>query len=119
MRQALERVRALVRAAAPDAVEVISYRMPAFRSEHGVFVCYAGFADHGSLFPGALVRFPALKGAMRPFVASTGTLQFTPGRPLPASLIQKLVRTRLAQLAAKAAPPRRRKRPTRRPRSRL
>lgn len=102
MRAALKRIRSLVRAAAPRAVEVISYRMPAFRTERGVLVWYAGFPSHGSFFPGALPRFPELAKAMAPFASAKGTLRFTPERPLPASLITRLVKARLREQAAGA-----------------
>lgn len=95
MRAALERVRTIVRAAAPDAAEVISYRIPAFRTPHGVLVWYAGFTSHGSFFPGALPRFPELAKAMAPFASAKGTLRFTLDRPLPARLITQLVKARL------------------------
>lgn len=99
MRTALQRLRALIRSAAPDAVEVISYRMPAFRTTRGVLVWYAGFATHGSLFPGALPRLPELTRAMAPFASAKGTLRFTEDHALPARLVRRLVKTRLRQQA--------------------
>jgi uncharacterized protein YdhG (YjbR/CyaY superfamily) len=99
MRRELRRIRTIVRAAAPDAVEVISYRVPAFRTDRGVLVWYAGFAAHGSFFPGALTRFPELTRAMKPYAVSRGTLRFTVDRPLPARLITRLVRARLREQA--------------------
>lgn len=97
MRAALERIRRLVRASAPGAEEVISYRIPAFRTDRGVLVWYAGFRDHGSLFPGALPRLSTLAREMRPFAAAKGTLQFTGERPLPAGLVRRIVRLRVEQ----------------------
>lgn len=96
MRAALERVRTIARAAAPGATEAISYRMPALRTPRGVLVWYAGFAAHGSFFPGVVPRAGPLARAAAPFWAGKGTLRFTIERPLPARLITRLVQRRIA-----------------------
>jgi uncharacterized protein YdhG (YjbR/CyaY superfamily) len=97
MRAALEQVRATVRQAAPAAVEVISYRMPAFRHDGRILVWYAGFAKHASFFPGSLAGLESLAPEMRPYAAAKGTLRFTPAHPIPRRLITRIVKARIAQ----------------------
>ncbi len=104
-RTTLRRLRATIRTAAPDAEEIISYRMPAFR-QNGILVYYAAFEDHCSLFvasPEIRRRFSA---ELKPFMAGKGTLRFTPESPLPAGLVTRIVKARVAENAAR----RRRKR---------
>ena len=99
-RGALDTIRATIRAAAPPgSVEVISYGIPAFK--HGqVLIWYAGFAKHGSLFPtGAVIE--AFKKELKGFVTSKGTIQFTAEKPLPAALIKKMVKARVAHIESK------------------
>jgi uncharacterized protein YdhG (YjbR/CyaY superfamily) len=55
-RAALQKLRRTIKAAAPDAEECISYRMPAFRSSGRLLVAYAGFTTHCSLFPCGSVK---------------------------------------------------------------
>jgi uncharacterized protein YdhG (YjbR/CyaY superfamily) len=98
-RAALEKLRKTIKAAAPDAVETISYQMPAFKIEGRFLVSYAAFKDHCSLFPGAAVP-DELGDEVKPFVAGKGTLQFTPEKPIPAALVKKIVTTRLREIEA-------------------
>jgi uncharacterized protein YdhG (YjbR/CyaY superfamily) len=96
MRLALERVRTLIREAAPDAEEVISYQMPGFRHQ-GVLVTYAAFTDHCSFFPMSPAVLEAHTGELTGFVTSKGTIRFTPEKPLPEALVKKIVRARVAE----------------------
>ncbi len=99
-RAMLLRLRKTIRTAAPDAQEIISYGMPAYRQD-GILVYFAAFRDHCSLFvPGPEVR-RRFAGELKPFLRGKGTLQFTPDRPLPAGLITRIVRTRVAENAAR------------------
>ena len=91
MRDALERLRATIGAAAPDAVEAISYQMPAFKYRGRVLVYFAAFKDHLSLFPASgqvLDRFEAELGAHR---TSKGPIQFSPTDPLLEGLVEHAV----------------------------
>lgn len=99
MRAALETLRAQIRAAAPEAEEVISYQMPAFRQGRGL-VAYAAFKAHCSLFPMSVKAVDAVGGKLLAFRTSKGTLQFTPDEPIPAALVKKLVKARLVENAA-------------------
>lgn len=83
----------------PDAVEVISYRMPAFKRGE-VLVWYAAFARHVSLFPGGSV-LAAFEADLADFKTSKGTVQFPVDRPLPIRLIKRIVKARVAQVAGK------------------
>lgn len=96
-RAALQRLRRTIKAAAPDAEEVISYRMPAFRQGR-MLVYYAAFKDHCSLFVGSDKVRREFAAELRPFKAGKGTLQFTPETPIPAGLVKKIVKARLAEI---------------------
>jgi uncharacterized protein YdhG (YjbR/CyaY superfamily) len=96
----LQKVRAAIRSSLPlAATETISYKIPAFR--HGeVIIWFAAFANHCSLFPTARV-IEMFKDDLKPYTISKGTIQFPTNKPLPAALIKKMVKARLAQIAAK------------------
>ena len=99
-RAALEKLRKTIKTAAPEATEVISYRMPAFRDHGRSLVAYGGFKDHCSFFPMSTRVIDDHLDELRPFYAGKGTLRFTPDKPLPAALVRKLVKERLAENAA-------------------
>jgi len=99
-RSTLQKVRtAIWSALPPGATETISYKIPAFR--HGEMVIwFAAFANHCSLFPtGRTIEL--FKDELKPYNLSKGTIQFPTDKPLPATLIKKMVKARLAQIAAK------------------
>lgn len=99
-RAALARLRGLIRRAAPSAEEVISYGMPAFR-QGGMLVFYAGFKDHCSFFVGSQITQRKFSRELRPFIAGKGTVHFTPGSPLPADLVRRIVLARVAENTAR------------------
>jgi uncharacterized protein YdhG (YjbR/CyaY superfamily) len=99
-RRRLAQMREAIRSSVPrDAVEVISYRMPAFRLGQ-VIVWYGAFARHVSLFPGGSV-LGAFKDDLEELTTSRGTVQFPVDKPLPVPLIKKIVKARLGELRAK------------------
>jgi uncharacterized protein YdhG (YjbR/CyaY superfamily) len=99
-RTTLEKVRAAIRSAVPaETSEVISYKIPAFRYKK-VLVWYAAFSDHCSLFPTVAV-IEKFKDELKPFRKSKGTIHFPVDQPLPATLIKKMVKARLAEVEAK------------------
>lgn len=99
-RSTLQETRASIRAALPPtATETISYQIPAFRHRE-IVIWFAAFADHCSLFPTARV-IELFKDQLKPYTLSKGTIQFPTDKPLSASLIKKMVKARLAQIAAK------------------
>jgi uncharacterized protein YdhG (YjbR/CyaY superfamily) len=73
--------------------------MPAF-AHNGVLVWYAAFADHCSLFPTGSV-LQAFKDDLKEFKSSKGTVQFALDKPLPVTLIKRIVKARVAQAEAK------------------
>jgi uncharacterized protein YdhG (YjbR/CyaY superfamily) len=90
-------MRMVVRSAVPaEAVEVISYGIPAFKLKKPL-VWYAAFSEHCSLFPTAAV-IEEYKGELAGIKTSKGTVQFSMDKPLPGALIKKLVKARVAQV---------------------
>ena len=100
-RSALKALRRTVKAAAPEAEEVISYGMPAYRY-HGQLVYFAAFENHCSFFPGSKSVLKTFSRELKPFDASVGTIRFTPGKPLPAALVKKIVKMRVEENALRA-----------------
>jgi uncharacterized protein YdhG (YjbR/CyaY superfamily) len=99
-RSTLNKVRATIRSAVlSEATEVISYRIPAFRHRK-VLVWYAAFSEHCSLFPTASV-IEQFKEELKGYKIAKGTIQFPVDRPLPASLLKKIVRARITQIESK------------------
>jgi len=95
-RAALERLRKTIRAAAPKAQECISYQIPAFRLNGRLLVAFGAAANHCSFYPGA---FPvgAYKKELKGYDTSKGTIRFPADKPLPAALVRKLVKARIAE----------------------
>jgi uncharacterized protein YdhG (YjbR/CyaY superfamily) len=96
-RSTLAKVREAIRAAAPaDATEAISYGIPAFRYR-GVLVGYAAFKNHCSFFPMSASLIDTLEEEVKGYRTSKGTLQFPLDTPLPAALVKKMVKARVAE----------------------
>ncbi|HTP13036.1 MAG TPA: DUF1801 domain-containing protein [Bacteroidota bacterium] len=108
-RPMLKKLRATIRAIVPSAKESIYYQLPAFRSERAI-VAYGGFSDHCSLFPlsGSVVE--RFRRELAGYETSRGTIRIPFDRPLPASLIRKIVRARVAQNKERGEPASRRNR---------
>lgn len=99
-RSTLNKVRAAVRSAVPpEATEVISYRIPAFKYKV-VLLWYAAFAKHCSLFPTGSV-IAAFQKELEGYPTSKGTIQFPIDKPLPAALVRKMVKARMADVEKK------------------
>ena len=96
-------LRDTIRAAAPDADEVITYKMPGFKL-HGTFlVSYDAFKQHYSLFPSSQPIIDELGDEVAPHVAGKGTLRFPAKEPLPLDLIRRIVEIRVRESTAAAA----------------
>lgn len=105
-RAALEKLRRTIQSAAPGAEECINYAVPAFRLDGKMLVAFGAGARHCAFYPGAL-PIATHQAALKGYDTSKGTIRFPADRPLPVTLVRKLVKTRLAQHAAgKAAPAR-------------
>lgn len=96
----LHLVRQTVRRAAPDAQEIISYRMPALRL-NGVLVYYAAFKGHIGFYP-PIKGDAALERDAARYAGEKGNLRFPLKEPMPCELIQRLTALRAAQDRAKA-----------------
>ena len=100
-RSTLEKVRGVIRAAAPrDAGEAIGYGIPMFRYKGGL-VAFAAFKKHCSFFPMSLAVMRSLKSELKNFDVSKGTIHFPLDKPLPAALVRKIVKARIAEKDSK------------------
>lgn len=102
----LQQIRAIIRRAAPDAEEKISYRMPAFTLAGGDLIYYAAFKRHIGIYP-PVQGDEALREALAPYRNERGNLAFPLNAPMPYALIERVVAARvqehLAMRAEKAA----------------
>ncbi len=96
-RSTLNRVRAMIRSAAPaEATEAISYGMPAFKYKDPL-VAFAAFSNHCSLFPMNSSLIKTFKKELEGFQTSKGTIRFPSDKALSAALLKKLVKARVAE----------------------
>lgn len=95
VRAVLEQVRETIRNAAPDAKEVISYQMPAFK-QNGILVYFAAWKQHIGLYP-PISGDKALEKAVAPYAGPKGNLQFPLNEPIPLKLIERIVKLRVKQ----------------------
>jgi uncharacterized protein YdhG (YjbR/CyaY superfamily) len=99
-RAALDKLRKAIKSAAPKAVECISYQIPAFRLDGKLLVAFGASAKHCAFYAGALpVRVH--KAALDAYDTTKGTIRFPAESPLPATLVRKLVKTRIAERGTK------------------
>ena len=102
-RTTLQKVRATIRSVVPkEATEGLSYGMPAFRYK-GALVAYAAFKDHCSFFPMQASLIDEMKEELAAYRTSKGTLQFSLDKPLPAALVRRMVKARVAENDRKKA----------------
>jgi len=106
-RAKLVQLRAIVKSVAPDAEEVISYGMPYYKW-NGALTGFAAFKNHIGFFPGAIVKDFAKE--LEAYETSKGTVRLPLDKPLPVTLIKKLLKAGMARNAAKAAARKTRKR---------
>lgn len=97
-RAALQKLRKTIKAAAPRAEECISYQLPAYRL-NGMLVAFGATASHCAFYPMSASTVAAHKEELKDYDTSKGTIRFQPDNPLPASLVRKLVRARIAENA--------------------
>ena len=100
--EGLKELRALIRAAAPDATETISYAMPTFDLNGKHLVHFAGFAHHVGLYP-MPSGIEAFKDELEPYKNAKGSVQFPLGKPMPWDLIRRIVEYQVGENARKAS----------------
>jgi uncharacterized protein YdhG (YjbR/CyaY superfamily) len=99
-RTTLDKMRKTIQAAAPKATEKISYGIPTFHYLRSL-VAFAAFKDHCSFFPMNSSLIAAYKADLKSYSLSKGTIRFPVDQPLPAALVEKMVKARLAQNEAR------------------
>ncbi len=95
-RELLEHLRQIIRDTAPEAEEVISYGIPAFKYQ-GMLVYFAAYKKHCSLFAGNGALTEQMKEALKSYKTSKGTIQFTIEKPLPDDLVKQIVTNRMKE----------------------
>jgi uncharacterized protein YdhG (YjbR/CyaY superfamily) len=101
IRKILKEMRAVIREAAPEAQEKISYRMPSFTLK-SMLLYYAAHTNHLGFYP-FKSAIEAFKSELEPYQTSKGTVQFPYDKPLPLNLIKKIIKFRVRENLAKAA----------------
>ena len=99
-RAALENLRRAIKSVAPKAEECISYQLPSFRLGGRLLVSFGAWANHCAFYPGAH-PVEAHNDELKAWDTNKGSIRFQADRPLPATLVRKLVKTRIAEYAAK------------------
>jgi uncharacterized protein YdhG (YjbR/CyaY superfamily) len=100
-RRVLEKICGTIRAAVPGADECISYGLPTFKVDGRPLMAVGAWAKHCALYPMSGKAVAALRDALDGFSTSKGTIRFTAEKPLPVAIVKKLVKARLAEIAAK------------------
>ena len=93
-RSALVDLRRAIKAACPEAEEAISYGVPGYKY-HGMLVSFGAAKNHCSFYPGSILD--DFKEEVSAYSTSRGTVRFTPEKPLPADLVTRIVKARMAQ----------------------
>jgi uncharacterized protein YdhG (YjbR/CyaY superfamily) len=100
-RAALERLRKTIKSAAPKAEECISYGLAAFRLDGKPLVAFGAASNHCAFYPMSSSTVAAHKDDLEGYDTSTGTIRFSVDKPLPATLVRKLVKARIAENEAR------------------
>jgi uncharacterized protein YdhG (YjbR/CyaY superfamily) len=102
-RTTLEKVRATIRSVVPaETTEKLSYGIPSFHYKGGL-VAYAAFKKHCSFFPMQASLIDEMKDELKAYRTAKGTLQFPLDKPLPVTLVKKMVKARIAENERKKA----------------
>ena len=90
----LQRVRNALRKALPEAEEVISYKIPAYKLQDGIVLYFAGWKEHYSLYPAGERLVAAFKDRLAGYKVTKGTIRFPLGEPVPVKLVEDIARFR-------------------------
>lgn len=101
-RKVLDDVRATIRQVLPDANEVISYQIPAYKQDGVAVIYFAGWKEHFSLYPVGEAFAAAFPGEAARYPLSKGTVRFPLDEKVPVDLIKKIVKLRAAEAAKEA-----------------
>lgn len=96
-RAGLEKLRKVIRAAAPEATETISWSMPAFKYKGTQLVGFAAFKNHLSFFPYSGNALKQFEEELAGFTMTKGTVHFSPDKPIPDALVKKIVKARMRE----------------------
>lgn len=96
VRTALEKLRKQIKAAAPKAEETVSYGLPVFKY-HYMLIGYGAAAKHCALYVMSPSLMKKLKAELAQYDTAMATIRFLPGKPLPATLVRKIVAARIAE----------------------
>ena len=107
VRDVLQKIRAIIRLIAPEATEVISYKMPAFKLK-GILVYFAAWKNHIGLYP-PISGDTSIEKAVAKYAGPKGNLQFPLDEPIPYKLIERIVKLRVKQHLLKAEMKRKKK----------
>ena len=95
-RATLEKLRKTLKATAPEANEVISYRIPTYK-HHGMLVGFGATKNHCAFYVMSTSVMDAHKAELKPYDTGKGTIRFPAGNPLPDELVTKLIKARIAE----------------------
>ncbi|TME20618.1 MAG: DUF1801 domain-containing protein [Chloroflexi bacterium] len=98
----LQLVRTTIRKAVPDADEMISYQIPAYKLRGGRVIYFAGWKQHYSLYPASDELVEAFKDELAPYEVNKGTIRFPISKPVPVKLIEGIAKFRAKEAAARA-----------------
>ena len=101
-RECLERVIAVARAEAPDAVAGVSYGMPVLKVAGKPLIGVTASARHLSVHPFSPEVIAQVRGGLGDYSLSKGTIRFTVDHPLPATIVAEIVRSRQAEIRGSA-----------------
>lgn len=100
LKRALSWVRATIRKAVPEAAELISYQMPAYKLRGRVLMYFAGWAEHYAIYPGSAHALAELENELKPYKVSKGTIRFERDMAVPVALVQKIALLRAREVEA-------------------
>lgn len=96
-RKVINHLRSIVQTTAPNAIESISYGLPAYKFNNKPLIYFGAFKSHYSIFPTSS-PIATLKDELKDFATAKGTIQFTSEHPISDHLVKKIIKARLADI---------------------